>query len=297
VTSHESIPQPVSAEEFRLESDEGLPIRCSIDLPIAPRAVVVIIHGFKGFRNWGFFPWLGESFAAAGAAALRFDMSRNGVGESSDTFDRLDLFRDDTYSTQLADLRTVIAHLRRRPDLSTLPLFLFGHSRGGAIAILGAREAEPVAGVLTWAAISAVDRWDEPTRRDWRARGELSVENARTRQIMTMSTRMLEDAEENRRRLDVLGAAEELTAPLLLLHGGRDEAVPVEEARVISRRAENASLVIVGGGSHTFGAIHPLVHVPRELDMAREVSCRFVTSHSIRHHGRFGQVRRDGTGR
>src|SRR5438045_3149640 len=123
---------------FEIESDEGLKIRGNLDLPESPRALAIVIHGFKGFKDWGFFPWLASRLVEHRIAVCRFNMSRSGIGEDSETFDRLDLFAGDTYSAQLADLRTVTAWVQSR--LRHLPTFLLGHSRGGGIALLGAQD-------------------------------------------------------------------------------------------------------------------------------------------------------------
>jgi uncharacterized protein len=264
---------------FALESAEGLPIRGSLDLPEAAHALVVVVHGFKGFQEWGFFPWLSATFASEGIAACRFDMSRNGVGESSDTFDRLDLFENDTYSIQLSDLAAVNAYLDSS-GLDELPRFFLGHSRGGAIALLGAAERENLSGVITWSSIASVDRWDAATKENWRRSGSMVVENARTRQRMPMSTAILEDVERHRERLDVLAAAARVSAPLLVVHGKADESVSPEESRSIVQAARDASLVLIQGGSHTFGAIHPLIDVPLPLRLAMRVTSRFVTSNA-----------------
>jgi len=260
--------------QFTLTSDEGLPIRGNIDAPRDPRALVVIVHGFKGFKDWGFFPWLGEHLTHHHIVSCRFNMSRSGMGESPETFERLDLFAGDTYSKQLADLRVVVAHARSQ--FPTLPLFLLGHSRGGGIALLG---AEGVQGVITWSAIARADRWDEATKAQWRRDGFLDVVNARTKQVMRASTEILDDYEANARRLDILSAAARLEVPLLIVHGARDESVPVSEAREIAARATAASLCIIGKASHTYNAIHPLVHVPKELTLATEVTAHFVAAY------------------
>ncbi|HEX6160873.1 MAG TPA: alpha/beta hydrolase, partial [Thermoanaerobaculia bacterium] len=100
----------MSDTAFEIPSDEGLPIRGNLAVPERPRALVVIVHGFKGFKDWGFFPFLAEHLTQHRLATCRFNMSRSGVGESLDSFDRLDLFEHDTYSTQIADLRKVVAY-------------------------------------------------------------------------------------------------------------------------------------------------------------------------------------------
>ena len=269
---------PRERHPFDIVSDEGLPIRGVVEIPEEPVALVVTVHGFKGFKDWGFFPWTSTSLADSHIASCRFDMSRCGITEGSETFDRLDLFADDTYSVELADLTGVVAHARASHGLGTLPLFLFGHSRGGAVVILAARELADVAGVITWSAISTLLRWDDATVARWRRDGFLEIENARTNQTMRVSTRLLDDLDAHRERLDLNQALRELTLPMLVMHGAADESVPVEEAASIARATHNASMVVIESASHTYGAIHPLVHVPRALRLAMAITRQFVHS-------------------
>jgi pimeloyl-ACP methyl ester carboxylesterase len=264
--------------KFQLQSDEGLAIHGELTLPHHPRALVIVVHGFKGFMDWGFFPWVAENLCGHELAVCRFNMSRCGVGGRGDQFDRLDLFQDDTYSAQVADLRTVADYCRSQfPSLST---FLLGHSRGGGVALLGAHEISELCGVITWNAISRVDRWDEATQRQWRRDGFMDVVNARTKQIMRMSPRMLDDVEANAGRLDIGAAVERLQVPLFVVHGGRDESVPVAEADVIASRAADVSKMIIASATHTFNAIHPLVTVPPELSLAAEVAAHFCNAYA-----------------
>jgi len=263
---------------FTIPSDEGLPIRGDFEAADAPRALVVIVHGFKGFKDWGFFPWTAQRLMQHRLAVCRFNMSRSGIGEDPETFDRLDLFEHDTYSTQLRDLAAVVRYAQH--EFPNLPTFLLGHSRGGGVALLGAEDVPNLRGVIVWASIARVDRWDAQTQRDWRKRGVLEVENARTKQIMRMSPVILDDYEAHAERLDVLAAVSRLRAPLLVLHGGRDESVSPDEGRLIAARAAESSLVILHRASHTFNAIHPLVHVPFELLTAAELSAHFVNAYA-----------------
>ncbi len=263
---------------FELTSQEGLPIRGDIDAPHQARALTVIVHGFKGFKDWGFFPWLAEALCDEGSAVVRFNMSRSGIGENPEAFDRLDLFAGDTYTTQIHDLVDVVRYAQSK--FTGLPLFLLGHSRGGGIALLSARELEDLAGVITWSSIARADRWDGDTKQKWRATGMLDVVNARTRQIMPMSTAILDDYEKHASRLDILDSAALLHVPLLSIHGGRDESVPLDESREIAARARDSSLLVIEAASHTFNAIHPLIHVPRELEYAAAVTAHFIAAYA-----------------
>ncbi|HEX7808362.1 MAG TPA: alpha/beta fold hydrolase [Thermoanaerobaculia bacterium] len=263
---------------FEIPSEEGLPIRGDLDVPERACALAIVIHGFKGFKDWGFFPWLAQRLTAQRIAVCRFNMSRSGIGDDPESFDRLDLFEDDTYSRQLADLRTVIAYAQSQvPDL---PTHLLGHSRGGGIALLGAADVPNLRGVIAWSPISSVDRWDDAMKRDWRARGFIDNVNTRTQQNMRMSTAILDDYDANAERLNVLASAEALAVPLLVLHGGRDESVAPEEGRRIAASAKDASVSIIQRASHTYNAIHPLIHVPFELQLAAELSARFIEANS-----------------
>ncbi|HEV8659888.1 MAG TPA: hypothetical protein VGS96_14875, partial [Thermoanaerobaculia bacterium] len=88
------------------------------------------------------------------------------------------------------------------------------------------------------------------------------------------------DYEAHRDRLNVLEAAARLRVPLLAVHGARDQTVPLDESRQIIARATDSSLLVIEAASHTFNAIHPLVHIPRELEYAAAVSAHFVGAYS-----------------
>jgi alpha-beta hydrolase superfamily lysophospholipase len=264
---------------FTIDSDEGLPIRGDVEVPDPhPRALVVVVHGFKGFKDWGFFPWLAQHLCRHRFAVCRFNMSRSGIGDDPETFGRLDLFAGDTYSIQLADLRAAVRHAQER--FPELPTFLLGHSRGGGIALLGARDVPNLEGVVLWSPIARADRWDDATKRQWRASGSLDVLNQRTKQLMRMSTSILDDYEAHREELDIIAAAEQLAVPMLVVHGGKDDSVPSEEGRLLAARGSDASLVVIDQASHTYNAIHPLVNVPFELLLAAEVSAHFIGAHA-----------------
>ena len=263
--------------QFTILSDEGLPIRGDLDIPPGAKALVVIVHGFKGFKDWGFFPWLAETLGNHRFAVCRFNMSRNGIAENPETFDRLDLFADDTYSGQIADLHKVVRYAQQRIDA---PTFLAGHSRGGGVALLAADGIQNLCGIVTWSAIARTDRWDDATKKLWRRVGYLEAENTRTKQLMRMSTRMLDDIEANRERLDILKCATQIEQPILVIHGARDESVPVAESAEIESYAGDASRVVIANASHSYNAIHPLVNIPLELTMAAALTARFVSVYS-----------------
>jgi dienelactone hydrolase len=257
---------------FELTSAEGLSIRGNFDVPKNARALVLVVHGFKGFKDWGFFPWLAEHLCGHRFVICRFNMSRSGIGENPETFDRLDLFAEDTYSCQIADLRQVAQYARSR--FSGLPIFLLGHSRGGGVALLAAKGVSGLKGVVTWSSIARADRWTDSEKKEWREKGSMDVVNARTGQVMKVSTAILDDCEAQQH--DILGATAALGVPLLVLHGGKDDSVQPFESEEIAAQVTDVSHLVLGNATHTWNASHPLLTLPVELTMAAEISARFI---------------------
>lgn len=249
----------------------------------APRPTVVLLHGFKGFRSWGFFPTLADRLAKAGFSTVTYSASGAGVDESGN-FVFPDRFGHNTYSAELADLRTVLAALYAGA-LDVAPpksLGLLGHSRGGGIALLQAAHDKKVGALVTWASISSVDRWTEGVKSDWRTRGRLNVVNQRTQQMLPLYLDVLEEVDQQgKNRLDLEAAAKAVEAPWLLLHGEDDDGVGSAESERLHGASGRATteLRIVEGAGHTFGAVHPLESVPETLERTMQATLNWFGTH------------------
>lgn len=239
-----------------------LDMRYREDVRNAP--VVIICHGFKGFKDWGFFPHLSETLAEAGYVSISFNFSRNGIGADPQNFTELDLFARNTYSHELEDLKCVISSVRKGiigkgvidPDY----IGLFGHSRGGGIALLGASADSGIKVVVTWAAISRIDRFGPDRMTRWKKEGFIEIENKRTRQLMRIERDLLEDITTNAGRLNITAAANRIKMPTLIIHGEKDDTVPINEAEAIyeSLASENKDYIVIEDGNHTLGITHPM---------------------------------------
>lgn len=265
---------------------DGRRVRGDVHVPDGPppRSAVVVAHGFKGFKDWGFFPWVCRRLAGAGYAVVSFNFSGSGIGADPERFTELDAFAANTFSHEVAELARVVGWVRegaltpRRPDR----LGLLGHSRGGGDAVLVARDLAEVDALVTWSAVSTFDRWSAATRDEWRSEGRVYVPNKRTGQQMPLGVGLLEDLEANRDRLDVGAAAAEVAVPWLIVHGTADETVPVEEGEELARRSRGSRLHRVEGAGHTFGAGHPFDGPGPWLEEAMEATLRHFRAHAFR---------------
>jgi uncharacterized protein len=227
----------------------------------SPRPAIVVVHGWKGFKNWGMFPPLGERLARAGFATITPNLSGSGVDDRGELV-WPDRFGRDTFTAELQDVATVIDALARG-ELGVAPpasIGLVGHSRGGGVAVLQAAADPRVRALVTWSAISSVERWSPHAVAEWRDKGTMEVVNARTGQRLQLTTDILDDVERNAAgSLDILGAAARVKVPWLIVHGSEDETVSHKEAESLRAASLLAAtrLLSVEGAGHTFGAGHP----------------------------------------
>ena len=87
-------------------------------------SIVILCHGLKGYRRWGFVPLLARSLSGAGIAAMAIDFSHNGVagGDGGASGGRVypypEMFRNNTLDRERNDLAAVIRWVRRARSTS-----------------------------------------------------------------------------------------------------------------------------------------------------------------------------------
>ncbi len=257
-----------SPEAFEIPCKDGLTIRGEVYPAASSRGTVIVCHGFKGFAHWAFFPYLARSLAENGLTAITFDFSGSGIGRDRESFTEAEAFAANTLSKDLDDIENLVEYARRKKLISG-KFGLFGHSRGGGIAILSAAAADSdVGSLVTWAAISYPTRWSKEDVATWRRRGYAEITNSRTGQIMRLGTDMLDDVEmHGQTKLNIEAAAAKIKVPWLIVHGTADETVPSSEAERLHALSPGAStLRLIKGANHGFDAKHPLTDVPPVLE-------------------------------
>ena len=244
------------------------------------RPAVVVVHGFKGFKDWGLWPPFAERLARAGFSAITLNLSGSGVDDSGE-FVYPERFGHNTFSAELQDLRRVVDALTAGELGVTRPttLGLLGHSRGGGMSVLVTAADPRVRALVTWAAISAVERWPAAQRASWLAAGVSEVKNVRTGQVLPQYTDVLDDIEQNADALDIEAAAGRVAVPWLIVHGTVDEAVALREGeRLAAAAPPGARFLPIEGAGHTFGAAHPWRGATPELERTMDATIAFFST-------------------
>ena len=243
---------------------------------------LIFVHGFKGFKDWGFVPYLCNYFAEQGFFTIAFNFSHNGIGENPLEFTELEKFAKNTFSQEVKELRELISAFRENFfDIGAQgKLGLVGHSRGGAVSLLSASKSDDVDAIAVWSSISKLDRYSKRQKEEWRKKGVFEVLNTRTKQVMRLNIDLLNDIEQNSNdSLNIENAIKFLDRPLLIAHGDQDLTVQINEAEQLynwSDKSKTEFYKIFGAG-HTFDVVHPFAGTNLKFDKLLEKTSNFFS--------------------
>jgi len=263
-------------EHWSIPGANNQPIYGTTHLPASDvnvRGVLLLCHGFRGFKDYGFLPQLAEAASHAGMIAHRFNFSHSGVTQDFSTFARTDLFEQDTWGKQIHDLQTIAAastEILPGKSAGKIPMIWFGHSRGGVTVLLTASRRfqnsdsdgvfwPPPAGVITAAAPCQCCSLNSEQIQIMQEQGYIETPSFRTGQNLRLGYTWLKEQEQNPKAFNPLIGIKNIDCPILLIHGDADKTVPFEEAHRYQVASKGrAQLEMISDANHTFNAPNPL---------------------------------------
>lgn len=269
-----------NTETFQLKGADEKPILGDITYANSyPDYIIVFVHGFKGFKDWGAHHLMANYFASKGIYFAKFNFSHSGVSpENLTDISDLELFARNTPSKELFDLDEVISFISTK--FPHLKIVLLGHSRGGALSILQAAKDSRVSKLITWAAIADFNNlWKPEDVDEWRAKGIRYITNARTQKQMPLSVKLLEDVEQNADLFDISKAASSLNKSWLITQGTNDLAVETQVAQTFHQLQSQSELLIIEDANHVYGAQHPFdgENMPTDMQIFVEACINFLS--------------------
>lgn len=247
--------------------DNGSPVPVIVDIRTRNREealpVIIICHGFLGYKRWGFFPYLSERLAQAGFHVLTMSFSMNGVDENTGLFTKREYFRKNTVSREIKDLESTCEYIRGKSfplPVSTGGWGIVGYSRGASVAILVTPGIAEVRSLVTWSTPSRLDRYTERRKVQWKRDGSLVFQDSRSPVPLQLDYSYYEDIDANRQRFDLRQSVSRLNIPHLMVHGERDAAVTLNEAEELLRipRFRETKLEVIKDCGHAYGVTHPM---------------------------------------
>ncbi|MFC2109015.1 alpha/beta hydrolase family protein [Bacteroidota bacterium] len=249
------------------------------------KPLVVFCHGYKGYKDWGVFDQMANSFVSENIFLAKFNFSHNGgTLEQPIDFPDLEAFGENNFIKELDDLESVLDWLLANNDFSNEidpeQITLIGHSRGGGIVTLKAAEDKRVSKVISWAGVSDfASRFPKGSVLDhWKNEGVAYIENARTKQQMPHYFQFYTNFVENEERLTIHKAAASLRVPHLIIHGTNDTSVDLKEAKALHSWNPNSEFFVIKNADHAFGAKHPWEEavLPEHFQILLEKSIQFI---------------------
>lgn len=254
--------QSFLADAFVPDSKEQLPL-------------IIFVHGFKGYKDWGAWNLFCEELALAGNYVVKFNFSFNGTTlQEPDSFADLEAFGMNNYTKELSDLKCVLDYFTPKPEINSEKVILVGHSRGGGISVLTAFKDDRVTHLVTMGGVCDFkSRFARNERlKAWKKEGVMYSENKRTSQNMPLYYQFYEDFIVNEVKYNIQKAAQHLKKPYLIIHGSDDEAVSLKEANNLNKWCKTSKLLILEKANHTFGTKEPWNEIGLPSDLQLVVS-------------------------
>jgi alpha-beta hydrolase superfamily lysophospholipase len=228
-----------TGDDHPVVADFYAPPGMAMGTPLA--RAVVMCHGFKGHRRWGFIPYMAQRLREAGIATVAIDFSHNGrvptENPAPDTADAPfvapQLFQANTLGRERSDLAATLTWLRSPksggPFLvnETAPVGLWGHSRGGVSVILTALDDPAVRAVSTVATTNHPDTYSEHQKERWHREGAFKFTDSDSGTKLAIGIEYLRELEREHDTYNLVSRAGELRAAHLIVHGEHDVVVPV----------------------------------------------------------------------
>ena len=203
---------------------------------------VVIGHCFTCSRNTRILQQLGQDLAQAGFMALRFDFSGNGRSEGN--------FAESTYSKHVAEMKSAVDFVAGK---GASKIGLTGHSMGATIALLAAAKLPAIRAVCSLAgrlSSTHADHFLNAVQLEELAQAGRVSFTSRGR-FLKLSKDFFADATQH----DLPKLIGAMKINLLVVHGDKDEIVPVKEAHMAHKsNPTHIDLAVIRGADHMFSA-------------------------------------------
>lgn len=281
----------IAEQNFTILNKHSEEIFCTLTPAESPKealATIILVHGFKGFRNWGFFPFAAQYFAQRSYNVVRIDLAGNGMRGTNNEVVDLEGFAANTISHDVGDIESVLKELSSGVTLIEQGIqphstfILVGHSRGAGASLVAARNliggGIAIDRVVCWNSVGTWVRWTPRQQALWLAEGCIVVENSRTKQTLTMNATYVQDILNNKEALDLQYAVQQLNANshrAVFIHAENDLTVPLKEIQQLTN-TNNTMLHVIPHTTHTFGISHPVERITPAFIQALQLTSNLL---------------------
>lgn len=231
-------------------------------MPDKEKPIIILCHGFTTGKDGNTFTRLEKIFNEKGISSFRFDFF--GHGESEGKFEEV------TTSEAVDDILNAIRFLK---DSGYRKVGLVGSSFGGLASMIAVSNRTDVYVLALKSPVSdysdmSIAQQDKKQRDTWKEKGFVSFTNGNGRE-RRLNYSFYEDAE----KIKGYESAKKIKLPALIVHGDKDEAVPVEQSKKTASLIENCRLEIIKGADHRYSN-------PEHFEKMLDLISQFIINNS-----------------
>ena len=256
----------VSAKDYQVYGPQGA-LSMKMTLPEGfdqkqdSCSMVLLMHGIFASKDYNPMPALAKALAEKGIASIRFDFNGHGKSEGR--------LQDMTVEKEIADALAVWEFANSLPYVKSVGLL--GHSQGGVVASmtagqLAARGESPDGMVLIAPGSVIKDACKGGAFFNARFDPANPPESVTCFGSMKLGREYLI----NTQLLDIFGVSKAYTGPVRLIHGSKDNIVPMRCSKQYQEiYGNNAELMVVEGENHM---------ISKKLDEVKRLVVEFFVS-------------------
>ena len=223
--------------------DDGIRLHAKLDMPPDTERcpLLIVFHGFTGHMEERHITAVQETALEAGYATLRVELYGHGSSDGE--------FKNHTFYKWVSNALTVVEYPRKLPFATDL--YLTGHSQGGMLTmVIAGMRPEYFKAILPLSPALSLP--------DGARKGDLlglSFDPEHIPEELYLEDKQLELSGNYLRIMQTIHPEDEIAryhGPVLIVHGGADELIPVEYSQEAAKQYSQCKLVIIPGDLHCY---------------------------------------------
>lgn len=209
--------------------------------PGKEKPIIILCHGHSSSKETNTFIQLEKILNSNGISDFRFDFYGHGESEGK--------FEDATISEAVDDVLNAIKFVKQK---GYKKIGLVGSSFGGMASLLAASKTNDLYALVLKSPVSdysgkIITQETKYPIDVWKKQGFIYYTNSKGEKLR-LNYSFFEDA----KTVSGYEAAKKIKIPALIVHGDKDEDVPVEQSRKTAKLIKNCRLEIIEGADHRY---------------------------------------------
>jgi len=226
------------------------------------KPIIILCHGFSTSKDSLTHVRLEKILNESGVSTFRFDFF--GHGESEGKFEEI------TVSEAVDDIENAIELLK---ELGYKKTGLVGSSFSGMASLLTASKTDELYILALKSPVSdymglIIARANQEEIKTWRENGFIDITGAHQEKLK-LNYSFFEDSQ----KINGFESAKKIKIPVLIVHGDKDETVPIEQSIKTASLIQNCRLEIIEGGDHLYSN-------PKHFEKMLELISTFIIENS-----------------